>query len=83
MFQATMLFLIEQNKLVEPLYQMDKDGRLSPDAPNGGEGKIFLEKQLLKSAQLLGDFWFSAWQQAPPDTFLRTQLTKRKKVAAE
>jgi len=26
---VAVLFLIEQNKLVEPLYQMDKEGKLS------------------------------------------------------
>ena len=37
---------------------------------------------LLKSGQLLGDLWYSAWQEAPPDTFLKTQLAKRKKPAS-
>ncbi len=82
MFQAAMLFLIEQNKQVEPLYQLDKDGRLSGEGEKGLEGKAFLEGQLLKSGQLLGDFWYSAWQQAPPDTFLKRQLASRNKPAS-
>jgi hypothetical protein len=73
MFQAAMLYITEQNKLVEPLYQMEKDGKLF-----GKEGKIFLEGQLVKSGQLLGDIWYSAWEQAPPDTYLARQLAGRK-----
>ena len=82
MFQAAMLFLIEQNKQVEPLYQLDKDGKLSGEGEKGLEGKAFLESQLLKSGQLLGDFWYSAWEQAPPDSFLKGQLAKRKRAAS-
>jgi hypothetical protein len=77
-FQAGVLFLIEQNKQVVPLYQLDKDGKLSGEGEKGLEGKAFLEGQLLKSGQLLGDLWFTAWQQAPPDSFLKGQLARRK-----
>jgi hypothetical protein len=80
-FQVAILFLIEQNKLVEPLYQLDKDGKLSGKDDKGLEGKAFLEAQLLKSGQLLGDLFFTAWQEAPPDTFLLGALAKRKKAA--
>jgi hypothetical protein len=81
-FQAAVLFLIEQNKLVEPLYQLDKDGKLSGNGDAGLEGKAFLEKQLAKSAQLLADIWYSAWQQAPPDTFLQGMLARRNRAPA-
>lgn len=83
MFQAGMLFIVEQNKLVEPLYQLEKEGKLSGEGEIGLQGKAFLEGQLLKSAQLLGDIWLSAWQQAPPDTFLKSQLARRKHSAAD
>ncbi len=82
MFQVGMLFLVEQNKQVEPLYQLDKEGKLTGEGEKGLEGKAFLEGQLLKAGQLLGDFWYSAWQQAPPDSFLKAQLARRKKPAA-
>jgi len=82
MFQAAMLFIIEANKLVEPLYQLEKDGKLSGEGAKGMEGEAFLEAQLVKSGQLLGDIWFSAWQQAPPDTFLKGQLARRQRAAA-
>jgi len=81
-FQVAMNFVIEQNKQVEPLYQLEQDGKLSGEGEKGLEGKAFLEDQLLKAGQLLGDLWYSAWQEAPPDTFLKAQLAKRKKPAA-
>lgn len=79
MFQAMMLFLVEQNRLVEPLYRLDKEGKLSGNQGTGREGKAFLENQLLKAGQLLGDFYLSAWRQAPPDTFLKGQLARRQR----
>ena len=81
-FQAAMVFLLEQNKLVERLYQMEKEGQLSGEGEAGLRGRGFLEGQLLKSGQLLGDILYSAWQQAGPDTFLRTQLARRKAAPA-
>lgn len=81
-FQVGMLFLLEQNKQVEPLYQLEKDGKLTGEGEKGLEGRAFLEGQLLRAGQLLGDFWYSAWQGAPPDTFLKAQLARRKKPAA-
>ncbi len=82
LFQVIMLFLVEQNKQVEPLYQLDKDGQLTGEGEKGLAGKAFLESQLLKSGQLLGDIWFTAWQQAPTDTFLKSALARRKKPAS-
>jgi hypothetical protein len=83
MFQAAMAFIIDQNKLVEPLYQMEKEGKLSGSGEVGLEGKAFLENQLLKSGQLLGDIWYSAWSQAPTDTFLKGQLGRREKTVQQ
>src|SRR5262249_5470341 len=81
MFRAFMQFLLEQHKLVEPLYQLEKDGKLSGSG-DSAEGRAFLEKQIAKSGQLLGDIWYSAWQQAPADSFLKTQLERRKHSAS-
>ncbi len=78
MFQATMLFILEQHKLVEPLYQLDQEGKLSGEGELGMQGRAFLEAQLIKSGQMLADIWYSAWQQAPPDTYLKSQLARRK-----
>jgi len=81
MFQAVMLFLIEQNKLVEPLYQLEKEGKLSGEGEKGRAGEGFLEGQLVKSGQFLGDIWYSAWRQAPPDIYLKRQLVARQEAA--
>ena len=80
MFQAGMNFIIEQHKQVEPLYQLEKDGKLSGDPEKGMEGKTFLEGQLLKAGQMLGDIWYSAWEQAPTDTYLKSKLAARKRA---
>jgi len=78
MFQAVMTFITDQHKLVGPLYQLEQEGKLSGDGEVGIQGRAFLEGQLMKSGQLLGDIWYSAWQQAPPDTYLKSQLARRK-----
>lgn len=77
MFQAAMIFIMDQNKLVEPLYQLEKDGKLSGEGDSAKESKAFLEAQLIKSGQFLSDIWYSAWVQAPRDTFLKNQLARR------
>lgn len=81
-FQAGVLFILEQHKGVETVYRLDKEGKLTGDGEKGREGRAFLEGQLLRSALFLGDIWFTAWQQAPPDTFLKGQLAKRAKGRA-
>ncbi|MGC9035779.1 MAG: hypothetical protein ACP5K7_08090, partial [Verrucomicrobiia bacterium] len=78
LFPDIMAFFLEQHKLVEPLYRMEKEGKFSLQGDGGLEGKKFLENQLLKAAQMLGNLWFTAYQQAPRDNFLRDQLLKRK-----
>lgn len=77
-FPEVMAFLVEQYKQVEPLYEMEKAGQFSGVGETGLKGKEFLTGQMLKSAQLLGDLWFTAWQQAPPDNFLKARLAERK-----
>jgi hypothetical protein len=77
-FQAAMLFIVEQRKMLEPLYQLEKDGKLSGE----GEGRAFLEGQLVKGAQMLGDIWYSAWEQAPPDKYLTDELARRSQTPA-
>jgi len=54
-----------------------KDGKLTGEGEQGRAGEAFLEGQLVKSGQLLGDIWYSAWQQAPPDTYLEDHLVRR------
>ena len=79
MFQAVVVFIEEQNKLVEPLYQLDQEHKLSGADELGLQGKPFIEGQLLKAGQMLGDLWYSAWRQAPADTYLKRELENRVK----
>jgi hypothetical protein len=76
-FQYIMAYLIEQNKLVEPLYQMEKDGELSGEGDKGMAGVPFLDNQIVKGGQMLGNIWYTAWLEAPEDTYLERQLDQR------
>jgi hypothetical protein len=80
-FPAVVSFIVEQNKLVEPFYQMEKDQRFSGEGEVGMQGKAVIEGQLMKSGQFLGDIWYSAWQQSPADDFLARQLHRRVEAA--
>ena len=77
-FRVACEFLAEQFTKVEPLYRMDKEGQLSGVAPKGLEARPFLVQQLGLAATMLADLWLSAWEQAPVDQFLRSQLVTRK-----
>ncbi len=91
MFVAVMDYIIGTQKLVEPLYQLEKAGKLGNDkvtaTPDGKttsesrpltvEGRAFIETQLLRGGEMLGAIWVTAWRSAAPDTYLRSQLLKR------
>ncbi len=77
-FDESLKYILDQHALVEPLYQMDKDGKLTPGGPRGLEGRIFFEQQFVTAAQMLGDLWYTAWREAPPDSYLRSYLARRK-----
>jgi hypothetical protein len=77
MFQAITAYIVAQHKLVEPLYELDKAGKLSGEGEQGLQGRAFLEQQLIVGGQMLGDIWYSACQQAPRDTYLESQLARR------
>ena len=77
-FQTVMFYLMEQHKEVEPLYRLEKAGKLSGRRELSQEGHDFITSQMLKASQMLGDLWLTAWQQAPPDMFLRSALARRK-----
>jgi hypothetical protein len=76
-FPAVVQYLQTQFALVEPLYQLEMDGKLSAKKPSD-EGIQFIHNQFLKAGQMLGDLWYTAWHYAPPDNYLRGQLAKRK-----
>jgi hypothetical protein len=91
-FVAVMNYLIAQQKLVEPFYQLDKAGKLSDEmekdgkphqdtAPVNAEGREFVAARLLTGGQMLGALWTTAWKQAGPDNYLRAQLLKRQTPA--
>ena len=79
MFVAVFDYLRAQNKHVEPLYQLDKAGKLGQGETGvvSDEAKAFVETRLLEGGQMLGAIWVTAWRSAVPDTYLRTALIKR------
>jgi hypothetical protein len=78
MFVAVLDYLLAGNKLVEPLYQLEKAGKLGHgEQPITDEARAFIEGQLLKGGAMLGSIWLTAYQQAVPDTYLRASLLKR------
>jgi hypothetical protein len=77
-FPVVMKFILDQYKLVEPLYALDRDGHLSDMGEAGSKGRAFITQQLLAGGHFLGDLWVSAWQGAVTDTYLKSQLAKRK-----
>jgi hypothetical protein len=92
-FVDVMNYLLAQNQLVEPLYQLEKAGKLSNDrekaernrqfpGPVDAGGRAFVEGQLLKGGEMLGALWLTAWKQAGPDVYLRAQLLKRQAAPA-
>jgi hypothetical protein len=81
-FQTAVNFVVANNQLVEPLYKLEKDGKLSDQGDGGAEGRAFLEAQLVKSGQLLGNIWYTAWKTAPADTYLERELQQRAAPAA-
>jgi hypothetical protein len=77
MFRDVMAYLVAQNKLVEPLYEMEKEGLLTGDDERGRQGRPFLEGQIIKAGQMLGNLWLTAWLDAPEDAYLQKSLLQR------
>ena len=82
-FHYVVNYLVEQNKYVEPLYEMDKDGQLTGEGDKGMNGVPFLDGQLVKAGQMLGDLWYTAWLEAPEDPYLERQLDQRAAAASQ
>jgi hypothetical protein len=83
LFKKVIGYLLETQKQLEPLYQLEKDSKLSGEPGKGMEGRMFLEGQIIRGGQMLGDLWYSAWQQAVEDDFLIRQLKERAKQSAD
>lgn len=82
LFHKVMAYLLEAHKQMEPLYQLEKDRKFSGEPGTETEGRAFLEAQIVKGGQMLGDLWFSAWQQATEDEYLIRHLKERAKPEA-
>ena len=76
-FPAVVGYLVEQNQLVEPLYQLEKEGKLSGEGERGRAGRAFLQEQLVRAGQMLGGLWNTAWLAAAEDKYLEHQLELR------
>ncbi len=83
MFVAVLAYLIAQHAHVEPLYRLEKEGKLG-QGPNGvvaPETRAFIEARLLEGGQMLAAIWLTAYRGAVPDTYLRSMLIKRQTAA--
>ncbi|MSU57025.1 MAG: hypothetical protein EXS35_02385 [Pedosphaera sp.] len=77
LFRQVMAYVVGTQKLVEPLYKLEKEKKLSPESADVKAGRDFLNTQLVRGGQMLGDLWFSAWQQATEDAYLTRALNER------
>ncbi len=82
-FRYIVTYLVEQNKFVEPIYEMEKDGQLSGEGDTGLQARPFIEGQFVKAGQMLGNIWLTAWLEAPEDTYLEKQLEQRNAATAQ
>ncbi|HVU31885.1 MAG TPA: hypothetical protein VHE61_00525 [Opitutaceae bacterium] len=77
-FVAELNYIVAQNRQVEPLYRLQKDGKLGDhDRPVTDEGKKFIEGQLVSGGEMLASIWLTAWQNTVPDEYLRNTLLRR------
>ncbi len=84
MFVAVLEYFQTQHAQLEPLYQLEKDGKLgNRDAAVSAEGRAFIEARLLEGGHMLASIWLAAYRGAGPDNFLRTALGKRQAAAAK
>lgn len=81
LFRKVLDFVLEQNRLVEPLYRLEKEGKLSGEGSVGLEGRKLIDEQLARAAQFLADLWYTAYVQAPEDSYLIDKLKARKSAA--
>lgn len=77
-FVASVNYMKGSYLLVEPLYKLEKEGKLKGSGPESTEGKIFIKNQLARGAQMLASLWLTEWRRAKPDAYLKAELLKRK-----
>lgn len=84
LFVAVVDYLATQHQQLEPLYQLEKDGKLGQgDRVVAEEARAFIEARLLEGGQMLAAIWLTAYRNAVPDTYLRSALIKRQTNAAK
>jgi hypothetical protein len=77
-FVVAMDYIIAQHSQVEPLYKLEKAGKLGhDDQPITPDGRAFIEARLLVGGEMLARIWVTAWKNASPDPYLRTELARR------
>ena len=77
------LKLLVQHRQVEPLYVLEKAGKLGQaEQPVSDEARAFIEARLLEGGRMLGAIWLTAYRGAVPDTYLRAALLRRQTAAA-
>jgi len=82
MFNAVMDYVLAQHAKMELTYQLEKAGKLNHDnRPADSEGRAFIEGCLLTGGEMLGRIWVTAWRNAAPDPYLRSQLVMKKPAA--
>jgi hypothetical protein len=81
-FRHACEFIADQYARMEPLYAMDKAGELTGEPANGLKGRAVLIEQLARASTLLADLWLTAFEQAPPDRYLQSQLAPKSGGAA-
>ncbi len=83
MFVALVEYLLRQHRQVEPLYVLEKDGKLGQgDQPVSDEARVFIETRLLEGGRMLGDIWLTAYRHAVADNYLRAALIRRQTAGA-
>ena len=84
MFVAVVDYLANQHQQVEPLYELEKAGKLgqAEGAVVAEETRAFIESRLLEGGQMLGAIWLTAYRTVVPDTYLRSALIKRQTTAS-
>ena len=78
LYDTLLVWLLDQQKEVEPLYRLVKTGALLPVKEGGAptpEAVAFLDEQLLRAAQMLSSVWLSAWANARPAELKRPDDT--------
>jgi len=80
-FAAVMDYLVATNQQVVPLYQMEAAGPLRMNGPPTAEGRAFIDADLLRAGEMLGSLWLTAWRQAGPDYYLKSDLVRRNEAA--